>query len=345
MADDVLLDALDRLRGTGPEFDGFLANHGPMAAEALTRIGGADAVPGWVDAYRPRLQEAPGVVRGIDGDAWREHLGDERLLGDWTDLLRREARDRPWPELLARWWPRLLPGTAASATHGVIRTAHAVRALRGAGADPHPLLVDELAQGLAFWAARFQPLPGAPGSPGRTAPSTRSPPCPGSTPRRPRPGRVSAGGSRRWTGWPGSPPPSTAGVPRTGRTPRSTTSSAPPPASWPPATTRRSPSATPSPPGRGPARAAGPARGAAPAHRGGRLAGGRGDRRGVRVPAPAGGVVPGRGGGRGRARRARRRPRRRARRQAHRGGAAGARADGGRDAAGGGAEVPGAAGA
>lgn len=162
MADDVLLDALDRLRGTGPEFDGFLANHGPMAAEALTRIGGADAVPRWVDAYRARLQEAPGVVRGLDAGAWREHLGDERLLGDWTDLLRREARDRPWPELLARWWPRLLPGMAASATHGVIRTAHAVRALRGAGADPHPLLVDELAQGLAFWAARFQPLPGAP---------------------------------------------------------------------------------------------------------------------------------------------------------------------------------------
>ena len=31
---DALLDALDRLRNTGPEFDGFLANHGPMAAEA-----------------------------------------------------------------------------------------------------------------------------------------------------------------------------------------------------------------------------------------------------------------------------------------------------------------------
>jgi hypothetical protein len=29
---DILLDALDRLRGTGPEFNGFLADHGPMAA-------------------------------------------------------------------------------------------------------------------------------------------------------------------------------------------------------------------------------------------------------------------------------------------------------------------------
>jgi hypothetical protein len=54
---------------------------------------------------------------------------------------------------------RLLPGLAASATHGVIRTAHAVRSLRAAGPDPDPLLIDELAQGPAFWAARYQTVP------------------------------------------------------------------------------------------------------------------------------------------------------------------------------------------
>ena len=162
MNDDVvLLDALDRLRGTGPEFGGFLANHGPMAAEALVRIGAADVVPGWVDGYRTRLDDAPGVVRGI-GDDWRAHLGDVRLFGDWIAHLRREAADTDWRTLLLRWWPRLLPGLAASATHGVIRTAHAVRSLRSAGPEPHPLLVDELAQGLAFWAARYQTVPGDP---------------------------------------------------------------------------------------------------------------------------------------------------------------------------------------
>ncbi len=162
MSDDVLLDALDRLRGTGPEFGGFLANHGPMAAEALIRIGGASAVPGWVDRYRGRLDAAPAVQRGITDSDWSESLGDERLFGDWIAYLRREAAGLSWRELLLRWWPRLLPGLAASATHGVIRTAHAVRSLRGAGPDPEPLLVDELAQGLAFWAARFQPVPGRP---------------------------------------------------------------------------------------------------------------------------------------------------------------------------------------
>jgi questin oxidase-like protein len=162
VSDDTLLDALDRLRGTGPEFDGFLANHGPMAAEALVRVGAADAVPRWVDTYRSRLDAAPEVVRGIGDDDWREHLGDARLFGDWTAFLRRQARDDDWHALLLRWWPRLLPGLAASATHGVIRTAHAVRSLRDAGPHPDPLLVDELAQGLAFWAARYQTVPGDP---------------------------------------------------------------------------------------------------------------------------------------------------------------------------------------
>jgi hypothetical protein len=162
MTDQTLLDALDRLRGTGPEFDGFLANHGPMAAEALTRLGGADALPRWVDGYLVRLDSAPEVRRGIGDADWRENLGDEALLGDWTAYLRTKAQEMSWRDRLLQWWPRLLPGLAASATHGVIRTAHAVRSLRDAGAEPHPLLVDELAQGLGFWAARYQTVPGNP---------------------------------------------------------------------------------------------------------------------------------------------------------------------------------------
>jgi Questin oxidase-like len=70
--------------------------------------------------------------------------------------------------MLARWWPRLLPGLAASATHGVIRTAHAVRSLVDAGNNPDRLLLDELARGLAFWAARYQTLPGAPSLRGKS---------------------------------------------------------------------------------------------------------------------------------------------------------------------------------
>jgi hypothetical protein len=87
-----------------------------MAAEALVRLDAADRVGTWVAGYLPKLDTPPAVVRGIDD--WRERLGDERLFGDWTAYLRREAAETPWRELLRRWWPRLVPGLAASATHG-----------------------------------------------------------------------------------------------------------------------------------------------------------------------------------------------------------------------------------
>lgn len=46
MTYDALDDAYDRLRSTGPEFNGWLSNHGPMAAEALARHGHGVNRPG-----------------------------------------------------------------------------------------------------------------------------------------------------------------------------------------------------------------------------------------------------------------------------------------------------------
>src|SRR6516225_6913847 len=98
-ATGVLDEAYQRLHETGPEYEGWLSNHGPMAAEAMARHGHADVVSPW-----------------------------------------------------------LLPGSAASATHGIIRVGHAIRALLIDG-DDH-VHVAELAHGLAYWAARWQPYPG-----------------------------------------------------------------------------------------------------------------------------------------------------------------------------------------
>jgi hypothetical protein len=159
---DAMLDALDRLSDAGPEYREILANHGPMAAEALVRLGRAEVVSQWVEQYKRKLAPQPAAVSRIEPDEWQRYLGQPRFVGDWTVLMRRELSERSWLDMLARWWPRLLPGLAASATHGVIRTAHAVRSLADAADDSHPLLVDELARGLAFWAARYQTLPGAP---------------------------------------------------------------------------------------------------------------------------------------------------------------------------------------
>jgi hypothetical protein len=149
-------EAYERLHATGPEFDGWLSNHGPMVAEAMVRRGHGDAVGSWLDVYMRRLEEAPRGMGPIRAD-WREALGDPRRIADWTELFSRELREQPWREVLNAWWPRLLPGVVAAATHGVIRVGHAVRALLVDGDnDTH---IVELAHGLAYWAARWQTVP------------------------------------------------------------------------------------------------------------------------------------------------------------------------------------------
>lgn len=160
----LLDEAYDRLHATGPEFGGDedgnngLTNHGPMAAEVLARRGYEDSIPSWVDRYVPRLIELPSATDPIRSGAWRDALGEGKRVGDWTAYFTQQVVERPWLDVLVEWWPRLLPGIAAGATHGVIRVGHAVRTLTG-GDITSPALT-ELAHGLAFWAARSRLLPG-----------------------------------------------------------------------------------------------------------------------------------------------------------------------------------------
>ncbi len=164
---DELFDAYTRLHRYGPEFGGDeegnhgLTNHGPMAIEVLVRRGLDVDVDRWLDRYVRRLADLPGAADPITADTWRDALGDHRRLPDWTAWFAGELHRRAWTDVLADWWPRLLPGIVAGSTHGVIRVGHAVRALRTTPTDraPDPAL-HELAHGLAFWAARFRPLPG-----------------------------------------------------------------------------------------------------------------------------------------------------------------------------------------
>lgn len=151
----VLDDVYRRLHQTGPEFRGRLSNHGPMAAEAMIRHGHGDGVQHWLDWYVRRLEPFPSGLAPIGAD-WREGLGDPRRIADWTRRLEREVAERPWPVVLNQWWPRLLPGITAGATHGVIRVGHAVRVLLTDGDSP--ARVAELAHGLAYWAARWRPV-------------------------------------------------------------------------------------------------------------------------------------------------------------------------------------------
>jgi hypothetical protein len=166
-ATGTLDEAYERLHQTGPEYDGWLSNHGPMAAEAMARHGHAQDVGPWLDRYVKRLEEFP-RGSGTIGPDWQEALGDPQRIAEWTVFFRRQTAAGPWRQVLGTWWPRLLPGAVAAATHGIIRTGHAVRALLADGEDPAH--VTELAHGLAYWAARWQPLPGT-GEPTRPRPT------------------------------------------------------------------------------------------------------------------------------------------------------------------------------
>ncbi|MHA3701635.1 questin oxidase family protein [Jatrophihabitans sp. YIM 134969] len=156
MPGDEYDEALTRFHRTGPEFEGWLSNHGPMAADALVRTGHADDVEHWADDYLGKLEDLPSARFAITPDAWRDPLGDPSRLGDWLQYFARALAEASWTDVLVTWFPRLAPGSVASATHPLIRTGHVVRALRE---RETPERVSELGQALGYWAARWLPLP------------------------------------------------------------------------------------------------------------------------------------------------------------------------------------------
>ena len=156
---EAMEDALSLLAPTGPEYAGRLANHGPMAAQALVALDRPDAVVPWVETYRKRLLAHPGGTRPIDPKQWREALGDNDRVGDWIVFFRGRLQEQPWKTVLSEWTVRLSPGVVAAAFHGAIRTAHAVRSLEDQETSAR---VRELAEGLGYWAATYNALPESP---------------------------------------------------------------------------------------------------------------------------------------------------------------------------------------
>ena len=152
-------ETLDLLSFASAELVNGNANHGPMATEALFVMGRDDAVLPWIDGYRSRLKYRPSPSLPIPPEDWREYLGARDRLGDWIVLFENELSEAPWQQVVRRWVPRLAPAVMAAATHGLIRTAHAVRSLSLADTTQRR---NELAQGLGFWAARYYRLPGSP---------------------------------------------------------------------------------------------------------------------------------------------------------------------------------------
>ena len=152
-------EVLDLLSFAGTERANGNANHGPMAAEALFTMDRSESVLPWVEGYRSGLIEGPEATNPISRTGWRQCLGDQSRLGDWIAFFDRELAENPWQDTLREWVPPLAPAVMAAATHGLLRTSHAVRSL---SALETPQRLHELAQGLGYWAARYQVLPGSP---------------------------------------------------------------------------------------------------------------------------------------------------------------------------------------
>src|SRR5215475_1024375 len=153
-------EALERLRGTGSEVAGGAApNHGPMAAEALVALGRHDIVVAWADRYRRQLDAMPPPSSPVTARDWAQALGATDRFGDWVAFFRAQLAEAPWRVVFQEWITRLLPATPSAGAHGLIRTAHALRALADAETA---LRVEELGVALAYWAAYYRTLPGTP---------------------------------------------------------------------------------------------------------------------------------------------------------------------------------------
>ncbi len=153
-------EALERFHLGVLEYSGGLATHGPMGAEALERPGHQALVPGFLGLDAPRLSPlGAGVV--LSGDEQTAALGEISRGADWVVTFEARLEAEDWRVVAAQCVPALMPGVFAGAGHGLLRTAHAIRSLEH---EDSPLRRRELARGLAYWSARYQTLPGEPGS-------------------------------------------------------------------------------------------------------------------------------------------------------------------------------------
>jgi hypothetical protein len=170
--DDRSLDAALRLlHRQEPESRQGLSTHAPMVAEALCALGAFDRVAPWIDGYDRPILRLPAPSAPVDRRNWRAALGPDTKAAsweeangrwaDWKEFFVAELDGNRWEDVLDPWVGRLAPGMSGAATHGVIRTAHAARAM---ARRETPDRRAELARGLAYWASSYEELPSRPGT-------------------------------------------------------------------------------------------------------------------------------------------------------------------------------------
>ena len=133
------------------EFPPFLANHLPMVLVALDRLG---ASPERLATFAQTYRSANGLVAEplahlqLTHDTWISALGQRAREGELRQFFAQEVAQTGGPATIATYLPRLARGVAGSAFHPLMRLAYAVMEKDD----------DEIAIGLAYWAATFLPL-------------------------------------------------------------------------------------------------------------------------------------------------------------------------------------------
>jgi hypothetical protein len=130
-------------------------DHSTMGPEALVGLGIGHTVTRWIARHRARPYEPP--VSGVSiPTAWREAIGRKDCHGDWLRHFDWELGERPATDVLAVWVERFAHDVGTLLFHGLIRTAHAARALQQKDTVARR---GELARGLALWAIGLRPAP------------------------------------------------------------------------------------------------------------------------------------------------------------------------------------------
>jgi hypothetical protein len=152
----LLDEAFERMAVSDFELPNGFVNHGPMACETLAFLGFEDEIDGWARRFTEVVGEGPQPTEPLGGRSfdWRGALGDYKRLPEWIGYFERGIAADGWQRVVGVWVPRLVPGMATVLFHGLIRTAHAVRAVDAVETSPRKA---ELARALGYWAARFQP--------------------------------------------------------------------------------------------------------------------------------------------------------------------------------------------
>jgi hypothetical protein len=152
-------EALAYLHTFGPECHNGFVNHAPMAVEALASLGLPSEIMPFVRAYEARLPRAPARGAPLREEEWAGSLGNAALYPRWLATFLGLLAERPLREVVPAWLARLAPGCLAAAFHGPLMTMGALRALEH---GVNQVRLHELARGLGYWAATYQPVEGSP---------------------------------------------------------------------------------------------------------------------------------------------------------------------------------------